>query len=702
MLCCDCRLLVTDLLSGDTCTNERWRLIESEQATLSYIKRHLNGNVEAIARSGERGCPVCSTVAKELLKSPNVKRSDSYHIFVWDRIPETCEFQVAPGDITVFLKHFSERPRPITLVLYGQPVSALASAPESLGDIDGGDIAERPALLRLPEWDLGGIQSFKKAKEWLEECKTSHTTCFRSPKRLPQRVLYLGEPGEDLKVSLHVTRGEKAEYAALSYSWGEGVRLVTKRSSNNATSVGQEPRFPDGYTVERHVPSGRDAGNKMQFETDSSWTPVNIPLEVFPETLKDALHIAKKLEFRYIWVDSLCILQGDKYDWAHQGAAMTDIYGNSALTISATSNKNSGQRILRQLSLGDSQIGTLKVSGMDPKYVQVSLRTPMGTLDLEEEPISKRGWVFQERLVSVASLHYTNEGLVWECAHGTFIAHDQRVVPASWKRDWQNSLSQFALGRQDRYHPWCQWICAYSERDLYDSQDKFPAIAGVAKRFANHLGMQEARSYVAGLWVEDFRSGLLWHRHNRVESLIRMETPFVAPSWSWASVNGRLEYRPVSWVDSVSKGPGLEVIRCDIVEEHQGTFGRLLSGSVVVKGYIQDVTLDLQAQPYVRKRAFQECGVSSGFLCNENVLCMLDTYSPLAPRHLKCWCLRIGSHDMSGREGDVFLLLRRRTGTDNTFCRIGFAETAAWADRMKPTPDSGILKSPKWTELILE
>jgi len=58
-------------------------------------------------------------------------------------------------------------------------------------------------------------------------------------------------------------------------------------------------------------------------------------------------------------------------------------------------------------------------------------------------------------------------------------------------------------------------------------------------------------------------------------------------------------------------------------------------------------------------------------------------------RYYKCWCLRIGSHDLYGREADLFLLLDR---DDSEFYRVGFAETDAWWDRMSPTPKSGLFQ----------
>lgn len=62
-------------------------------------------------------------------------------------------------------------------------------------------------------------------------------------------------------------------------------------------------------------------------------------------------------------------------------------------------------------------------------------------------------------------------------------------------------------------------------------------MAGVAEAFANQFKLV----YMAGLWKENLRSGLLWQRHHTTKTL----TPpslYVAPSWSWASVKGHLKY----------------------------------------------------------------------------------------------------------------------------------------------------------------
>jgi hypothetical protein len=46
--------------------------------------------------------------------------------------------------------------------------------------------------------------------------------------------------------------------------------------------------------------------------------------------------IARYLEFDYLWIDCLCILQDDREDWNREAARMADVYSNAALTIAAS------------------------------------------------------------------------------------------------------------------------------------------------------------------------------------------------------------------------------------------------------------------------------------------------------------------------------------------------------------------------------
>jgi hypothetical protein len=68
---------------------------------------------------------------------------------------------------------------------------------------------------------------------------------------------------------------------------------------------------------------------------------------------------------------------------------------------------------------------------------------------------------------------------------------------------------------QDPYEFWNLWVSEFSKRELTYDSDKLPAMAGVAEAFATQFNVV----YIAGLWKENLRSGLLWQRHHITRQL---------------------------------------------------------------------------------------------------------------------------------------------------------------------------------------
>ncbi|KAK0652813.1 heterokaryon incompatibility protein-domain-containing protein, partial [Cercophora newfieldiana] len=174
----------------------------------------------------------------------------------------------------------------------------------------------------------------------------------------------------------------------------------------------------------------------------------NIPLDELSNTLRDAILFAKRLGIDYLWIDALCIIQEDGgKNWAEQTSQMTGIYESG-----------SGQRHHRTRR-GTSMIFIFLVASYYPKLATNDRRA-----------LSKRGWAFQERLVSPATVHFTDCGMIWECCS---------------KIDTETKWDEVAL----TYHA-----------------DRLPAVAGLASRIASAFGI----TYVAGLWKEDLAHGLCW------------------------------------------------------------------------------------------------------------------------------------------------------------------------------------------------
>ena len=139
-------------------------------------------------------------------------------------------------------------------------------------------------------------ESYRHLQQWLDICNQHHRCLPRSPTRLPKRVL--GVSGD--RVALHLsTDNEYARYITLSHRWG----------------------LKETFVLTQH--------NRHTLTQDIAWAEL-------PKTFQDAIHITRRLCVEYLWIDSLCIIQGDDDDWKEQSREMGAIYGHSWLNIAAT------------------------------------------------------------------------------------------------------------------------------------------------------------------------------------------------------------------------------------------------------------------------------------------------------------------------------------------------------------------------------
>lgn len=62
----------------------------------------------------------------------------------------------------------------------------------------------------------------------------------------------------------------------------------------------------------------------------------SIPVGELSKTFQDAFLVCKWLEMRYIWIDSLCIMQDSAEDWQKEAALMQEVYSQARFNVSAT------------------------------------------------------------------------------------------------------------------------------------------------------------------------------------------------------------------------------------------------------------------------------------------------------------------------------------------------------------------------------
>jgi hypothetical protein len=196
---------------------------------------------------------------------------------------------------------------------------------------------------RPANFDLGAPAAFEGAKSWLDECVHSHPKCQRvSPasSELPTRVLEISILGENDVLSIRLypnTAKEVAPYAALSYVWG-GPQVFCTVQSNIASHNSE------------------------------------ISLSTLPQTIQDAVVCTHNLGLKYLWVDSLCIIQDSTEDRDREIAHMAQIYRNAFVTISAAVAKGCLEGFLEtkgRATTEDLKKQSFKINIVTPKDPEV-------------------------------------------------------------------------------------------------------------------------------------------------------------------------------------------------------------------------------------------------------------------------------------------------------------------------------------------
>jgi hypothetical protein len=132
-----------------------------------------------------------------------------------------------------------------------------------------------------------------------------------------------------------------------------------------------------------------------------------------PDTVRDAISLAKQLGFPYLWIDRLCIMQDDQFHQKDQIEHMAAIYNNANFTICATDGEGAefGLRGMGKDSAPRHLQRTFLQFGSSPKL-------SVFRWDLIKEQKMKwytRGWTFQERLLSTRRLVFNNQMMQWVC-----------------------------------------------------------------------------------------------------------------------------------------------------------------------------------------------------------------------------------------------------------------------------------------------
>jgi len=139
---------------------------------------------------------------------------------------------------------------------------------------------------------------------------------------------------------------------------------------------------------------------------------------------------------------------------------------------------------------------------------------------------------------------------------------------------------------EDSFRTWVDLVEHYTRCSLTRDEDRLPAIGGLARMFSS--GGKLGR-YVVGMWERALLPSLLW----RVEhtSIARKTRTYVAPSWSWASLVGQVDWKCAKEYRLL---PMAHVLDCRTVRQGVDVFGRVEDGMLRIRTKTWEAQVEYQ------------------------------------------------------------------------------------------------------------
>ncbi|KAI0192786.1 heterokaryon incompatibility protein-domain-containing protein [Astrocystis sublimbata] len=663
---------------------------ESQAAEDEYRREkeeHAHLNFDDLASSTDKGCHLCTLLYEQYVQD----NPDSINNSKDKQEPLTLKIEqefsyMGPGVISLSL----EAPDSNS---YSQSSSSLS--------IHTGAFTPSPDDDKVKGAQFGHSTAsdgwFAKMDTWLRTCRDSHLDCrvaidANTSTSFPARLIDVGitSPPQTPTLRLRETSAlphSRPPYLTLSHCWG-GASFLRLLRSNHAAFLSQ---LLEG---------------------------------ALPPTFRDAVAVTRRLGYRYLWIDSLCIIQDSETDWVAESAKMGDVYRFSVLTISALWGRNPYAGLFTGCSPLGFEDCVLSVGGgnrdKNSRPVRIKGHSRRRTIEgrgggEDSDPLLRRGWVFQERGLAPRTLFFAKGTVFWECVRcdaGEFYEEPRYPLDLAHQGVW--GLKQFVYylaknndngNRQKKIQAhqfWTQLREQYRVLAFTFPTDRLVAIQGIMAR----VGYGDN---VAGVRRDGdmFLPELLWDA-DRVQTSTTFRDRFaqepdsgseseayIAPSWSWASVGDAwgIDNYFSTYVaqeanhnddddggGSEKRGRRFVHWAAEILEVNVPTRA---NGQVVSGGYLK-----LRAPMVKITRPLD--GFSSWFpdVRRESPsLAIGDKFAVLMARVFETDTSRDDGADDDGEEAqykDFCLVLESKPGHDDTFYRAGIL----WQDSRVPELDS--------------
>ncbi|ETS74937.1 hypothetical protein PFICI_13421 [Pestalotiopsis fici W106-1] len=547
----------------------------------------------------------------------------------------------------------------------------------------------------VPTNAVGSPQSMALARQWISECIKHHSKCRRTEVAsksvwAPDRLIYIDDENSRLRLVRGADVPSDIPYTTLSHCWG---------------------RVKDKLVLTRaNIEEWHD-----QLPSLGKW-----------KTFVDAVEISRQLQIRYMWIDSLCIIQDSKEDWQQQYPQMCNIYKRSYCNIAATSAVDDTEGCLFErditmdlplrLCFATEGYQSTAVESMVIPAIDIGKDSLLGQYDLCRQntwvhditysPLNSRGWVLQERQLSPRVLNFTKTQMYWECdemqaseshPYGLAESGDSnlkskainpfRLKNANIEEDapvgtgtsplmkrafdiWANAVSAYTVGNSD---PRLSDGSPGFNKNLTNPADKLVAISAIAHELQPYMNCR----YLAGHWETDLVRQLAWTGSNGSQ---RVST-YRAPSWSWASVDAPIHVFHSLYETGEEFHPLAEVLNVEVELLTDDPMGQVTSGSLTLRCYL--IELEVQCLLTSRYGLFLETETETIMVNGEQTRLHIqldDEHSrPTVPWSVYCVPISLlidwmtsPSHPKGAWTLDFRSILLEKTEIEGKYQRVGF------------------------------
>lgn len=399
------------------------------------------------------------------------------------------------------------------------------------------------------------LENQSLARKWLDQCFSSHESCIASVRSLPNiptRLLEINGSEAKPLVRLVETASHSREenYMTLSHCWGTAEFLTLRKSRLNDMKGG------------------------------ITWSSL-------PKTFQDAVIVTMWFKIKYLWIDSLCIIQDSHRDWERESILMNRIYKNSFLTIAATRAVDATGGLCVDRNPDAVQVSRVRAPwSQQPGDDCLLFDHRLWEIEVFGSPLLKRAWVCQERLLSPRMLHFGQSQMFWECQEvGACEMFPENFPPEADPTELEARKGLLVFKSEYSLHMnWRSIVTMYSRGNLTRLSDKCIAFAGIVEE-AQAFNQDQ---YLAGFWRHDMEKQLLWE----IEHVTPVGRPpsCIAPSWSWLSINGG-QIQPAYGLPGEEKVL-LEILDVRITNSSDNTLGPINSGYIHARGILGPAALE--------------------------------------------------------------------------------------------------------------